>query len=465
MQNVYKEVSSLDQRCYKQFALSEDILMEHAASSMAHYIYANFELGSKILIACGPGNNGADGLALARQLQDDYIINAYVPFGLKSPMAMLQEKRAIALNVDIAESFYDDVCVIVDCLFGSGMNKPLDDIGVQIVNRLNGIECFKIACDIPTGINAQGMVSSICFDADVTITMGALKTQLYSDGVKDFVGQIVVANLGVARKNYEIPTNVYLLEESDMKLPFRTKKCSHKGEFGHLNVILGEKIGAGILCSEAAFAFGVGLVTTIGHKELSLPNHLMQAHQLSSNATAIAIGMGLGNHDNIEIRDILNSTLPKVIDADLLGDEKILSLLNKDNCVLTPHPKEFCALLKVCGLADISVKQCQEDRFKYIEQFTKKYPKVVLLLKGANTLIAHENKIYINAFGSAVLSQGGSGDVLSGLIGSLLAQGYSLLDATMSGSLAHGIASQNYTKNNYSMLPEDLIEQIKVLEN
>ncbi len=465
MQNVYKEVNSLDKRCYKQFGLSEDILMEHAATSMAQYIYQNFEPGSKILIACGAGNNGADGITLARQLKDDYLINMYIPFGVKSPMAILQYDRAKAVELELSESFFDDVDIVVDCLFGSGLNRALDDLSIDIIKILNNIDAFKLSCDIPSGINKQGVIESICFKADLTITMGALKTSLFSDSAKDFVGKIQVANLGISRSNYEIPSDIYFLERSDMKLPTRKKLCSHKGEFGHLNVIFGEKIGAGMLCADSAFSFGVGLVSAIGHKELELPYHIMQGHKISSNATAIAIGMGLGNHDESEIKDILNIDLPKIIDADLLSDEKIKEVLDQENCVLTPHPKEFCTLYEIAGLGKISVQECQENRFYYVEQFTKKYPNIVLLLKGANTLISYKNRIYINSFGTPVLSQGGSGDVLSGLIGSLLSQGYDCLDATISASLAHSLASMNYDKNNYSMLPQDLIEQIKVLKN
>jgi len=465
MQKVYKEVNSLDQRCYKQFGLSEDILMEHAANSMAQYIYKNFALGSKILIACGAGNNGADGIALARQLKDDYTINMYIPFGVKSPMAQLQYDRAKAVELELSESFFDDVDIVVDCLFGSGLNRALDELSEQIIKILNDIDAFKLSCDIPSGINKQGVIESICFKADLTITMGALKTSLFSDSAKDFVGKIQVANLGVSRSNYEIPSDIYLLEKSDMRLPTREKLCSHKGEFGHLNVIFGEKIGAGMLCANAAFAFGVGLVSVIGHKELNLEPHLMQGHKISLNATAIAIGMGLGNHDEYEIKDILKTDLPKIIDADLLRDEKIKDILSQENCVLTPHPKEFCSLYNIADLGSISVHELQENRFFYVEQFTKKYPNVVLLLKGANTLIAYQNKVYINSFGTPALSQGGSGDVLSGLIGSLIAQGYDCLDATISASLAHSLAASNYNKNNYSMLPQDLIELVKVLKN
>ena len=144
-------------------------------------------------------------------------------------------------------------------------------------------------------------------------------------------------------------------------------------------------------------------------------------------------------------------------------DKLICEILEQD-VVLTPHPKEFVSLLKLCDIADISVEELQNNRFLYVEKFCKKYPNIVLLLKGANVIISSNEKIYVNNFGSAVLSKGGSGDVLSGLIGSLLAQGYKSLDATMTASLAHSIAGQNYTKNNYSLIPSDLVEEIRKLK-
>jgi hydroxyethylthiazole kinase-like uncharacterized protein yjeF len=135
----------------------------------------------------------------------------------------------------------------------------------------------------------------------------------------------------------------------------------------------------------------------------------------------------------------------------------------EQNIVLTPHPKEFVSLLKLCDIADISVEELQNNRFLYVKEFCKKYPNVVLLLKGANVIISSNEKIYVNSFGNATLSKGGSGDVLSGLIGSLLAQGYNSLDAAINASLAHAMAARNYPKNNYSLTPSDLVEEIRKL--
>ena len=198
------------------------------------------------------------------------------------------------------------------------------------------------------------------------------------------------------------------------------------------------------------------------HENLDLPYHLMQTHFISENCTAIAIGMGLGKYETDEIKKILNKKVSKIIDADLFYDKLICEVLVQD-VVLTPHPKEFVSLLKLCDIADIRVEELQNNRFLYVEKFCKKYPNVVLLLKGANVIISSNDKLYVNSFGRAVLSKGGSGDVLSGLIGSLLAQGYKSLDATITASLAHAIASKNYSKNNYSLTPLDLIEEIKKL--
>lgn len=461
MQKLFYEVNSLDKKCYEKFYLSEDILMEHASLSMALFIENNFKEQSSILIVCGSGNNGADGIALARLLFGKYQLFLYMPYGVKSPMAQLQLQRAHSIGVQIIEQPL--ACdIIVDCIFGTGLNKSLDEFSIKLLQKLNAFKGYKIACDIPSGINKDGHIVPVCFKANTTITMGALKTALYADNVKDFVGKIEVATLGVHSALYEGQSNIFLLDSSDMEIPFRLKNSSHKGDFGHLSVIVGEKKGAGILACDAAFNFGCSLVTAITHENINLPYHIMQCHKLPENTTAIALGMGLGNYEKKEIQELLNSDVPKVIDADLCYDEIVLDAL-KEKTIITPHPKEFCALLKLCDIASISVEELQNNRFKYALMFSAKYPKVVLYLKGANSIIAHEFTLYVNKYGTSVLSKGGSGDVLTGLMASLLAQGYTPLNAAMSASLAHSLAASKYEGNNYSLTPQDLIRLIKTL--
>ena len=474
MQKVFEEVNSLDKKCYEQFFMSEDLLMEHAANAMANFIKQKFEKGSMVLIVCGIGNNGADGIALGRLLHKDYKITVYLPFGTNSNMGRMQLKRAGLVGVDIIEDkshklplhSYD---VVVDALFGSGLKRPLLDECIQIIQTLNKhTNSYKIACDIPSGIvNPSSLQVSnyeAIFKADTTITMGALKYQLFGDLVKDFVGDIIVADLGVSRELYEDSSSEYmLLDKDDLRLPFRTSDSAHKGNYGHLAVVVGQKVGAGTLCSEAGFVFGAGLVTAVSLDNLLFPYHIMNCDTIPSNTTAIAVGMGLGKVDTEFLNEVLKKDVPKVIDADLFYSEFILEILDQKNLVITPHPKEFCSLLKICEIADIDVPTLQNNRFKFIKKFSERYPHVVVLLKGANTLICKDDKIYINSFGTSVLSQGGSGDVLCGLIGSLLAQGFNPLDAAINGSLTMALAGRNYSKNNYSMKPQDLIEEVKKL--
>ncbi len=463
MKPLFYEVATLDRKCYDRYDLSEDLLMEHAAMALREAIP---EGTRSILIVSGPGNNGADGIALARMCEGYYDeVTLCLPYGAKSAMAKLQLQRAEKVCVNIVDD-PDDADVIVDALFGSGLSKPLKRRAQSIVETLNAFEGYKIACDIPTGIDAKGNVANVAFEADLTVTMGARKTALYNDVAKDFVGEIVCADLGVSPALYEEESDTWLLERSDLKLPLRHHKNCHKGNFGHLNVVAGKKAGAGIIAAEAAYAFGVGLVTVVENEPYTVPYELMSSTTLTDNVTAICIGMGLGNQfDNAYLsKFLLDHDLPVLIDADLFYHEILREVLaKKHNLVLTPHPKEFAALLATTGIADATVAQIQADRFGYAALFGRHYPDLVLVLKGANTLIAHQGKIYVQPFGSNVLSKGGSGDVLGGLIASLLAQEYTLLDAAISGSIAHALSARHFDKNNYALRPHDLIEGVKCL--
>jgi hydroxyethylthiazole kinase-like uncharacterized protein yjeF len=190
----------------------------------------------------------------------------------------------------------------------------------------------------------------------------------------------------------------------------------------------------------------------------------MQSHSLPENTTAIALGMGMGSEfGDDELSALLDNSLPLVLDADIFTHPLFLELLNRPNIVLTPHPKEFTQILRVCEIADIDTATLQNDRFTYAQKFCDTFPNTVLVLKGSNVLIGRNKDFFINPHGTVTLAKGGSGDVLSGLIAALLAQGYDPLKSALQGSLAHAIASQKFTKNNYAMTPLDLIESITTL--
>ena len=463
MQKVFQNCYAMDQRCYDEYGLTEDILMEHAAEGMAAYIRQHFSAGSSVMIVSGAGNNGADGIVLARLLYGSYDVKLLTPFGVKSAMAKLQLERTEKLGMFFCEKV-EDADIIVDALFGAGLNRKLDEKSQALVAEMNSCRGFRIACDIPSGIAEDGRLMPLAFRADLTITMGALKEALYLDEAKEYVGEIICVDLGVERSLYEFESDLFVLEKSDLKLPFRRSKAAHKGSFGHAAVLCGEKEGAAIMAGMAALRFGAGLATLVVHERVAAPPFLMTATVVPETATALAVGMGLGEFFESEFikKYILDSTLPLLLDADSFYSPALLSVLEqKDRAiVLTPHPKEFASLLALTMDRIVSVAEIQKRRFELVREFSARYPHSVLLLKGANMLIAHQERVWINPLGSSKLSKGGSGDLLSGLIVSLLAQGYEGADAVINASLALALAAERYDGANYSMLPTDLIEEL-----
>lgn len=466
MQKVFENCYALDTKCYEQYGLTEDILMEHAAAGMANHIRSHFAKDSSVLIVAGKGNNGADGIVLARQLHGDYDVKLCVPFGVKSEMAIIQLERATLLGIKVLDVL-SDADIVVDALFAAGLNKPLNESTVHVLHQLNAFKGYKIACDLPTGVGKYGLMP-MAFMADVTLTMGARKEALFLDENKDAVGQVFCIDLGVSALFYEGESHACLLEESDLKLPSRTRQNSHKGSFGHTAVFCGEKEGAGIISGMAAASFGAGLTTLVVHEKVSSPPYLMHSTVVPDNASALAIGMGLGCHFESEFlqKYVLKSHLPIVLDADSFYSKEILSVLEQKDreIVITPHPKEFVVLWKILTEEQLTVTEVQSKRFEIVRKFNAQYPHVTLLLKGANTLIMQEDRLYINPLGCSKLSKGGSGDVLSGLIVSLLAQGYTGIDAAIQASLALVIAANNYEGASYAMLATNIIDEIGKLE-
>ncbi len=437
--------------------------MEHAATAIATYVAQNCTLGSKVLVVAGSGNNGADGIAVARLLEGDFSVELMLPYGVGSKLTELQFKRATATRVEICSAVASEYSVVVDALFGSGLSRELDLDCVELIETLNSLDALKIACDVPTGVNRDGLILSSCFKADVTITMGALNRSLFSDMAKDMVGEIVVASLGVSRSKYEVESNWKLLDRSDLKLPYRDREDVHKGSFGHLGVVCSAAMsGAAIISAKSALKFGAGLVTLLSHEQIDKPYEIMCSYSLPPTLTAIAVGMGLGcEHSLLELGDMLSNTLPLLLDADMFEHPMLLELLKRKNVVITPHPKEFVKILKRSALAKIDTDQLQKNRFFYVQLFSQKYPNITLLLKGANVIIAQNDSYYINPHGTSVLAKGGSGDVLSGMIGALLAQGYSPLHSAIHGSLAHTQAALSYSANSFSLSPSNLIDALE----
>ncbi|WQT51913.1 NAD(P)H-hydrate dehydratase [Helicobacter pylori] len=464
MLSVYEKVDALDKRAIEELFLSEDILMENAAMALERAVLQNASLGAKVIILCGSGDNGGDGYALARRLIGRFRVLVFEMKLAKSPMCQLQKERTKKVGVTIKaweEKNEDLECdVLVDCVVGSAFKGELEPF--LDFESLSQKACFKIACDIPSGIDSKGRVDKGAFKADTTISMGAIKSCLLSDRAKDYVGELKVGHLGVFNQIYEIPTDTFLLEKSDLKLPLRDRKNAHKGDYGHVHVLLGKHSGAGLLSALSALSFGSGVVS-IQALECEItsnnkPLELVFCENFPNFLSAFALGMGLENIPK-DFKKWLELA-PCVLDAGVFYHKEVLQALEKE-VILTPHPKEFLSLLKSVGI-NISMLELLDNKLEIARDFSQKYPKVVLLLKGANTLIAHQGRTFINILGSVALAKAGSGDVLAGLILSLLSQNYTPLDAAINASLAHALAGLEF-KNNYALTPLDLIEKIKRL--
>lgn len=523
MKRLFEDTRLLDKAAREKLDLSDDVMMENAAAALQAHVK-----GGKVLIVCGSGDNGGDGYVLARRLED-CLVWSVMP--AKSPSCLRQKARAEKAGVPIFEGdvnafkreFSNKDCfhTLVDCVFGSGFHGEPSESVAQVIKLLNEFDAFKLACDVPSCLScADESQREDIFRADETVTMGALKKVLYAEYSKDYVGKVFCADLGVTSSVFEgladsiceagsgeskvtsayvdsqAAPSLMLLEECDFSSPKRKNACVHKGTYGHGAIVTGEKEGAGIIAGKACFAYGAGLVTLVRGDGTdrskdqsgfaSCPPELMSSTQLPGNITAVALGMGRGRGEVAEklaentLSQLAEKSVSCVLDADIFYARSLPGFLEescgKRELVLTPHPKEFLSLLRICGLFDESrlqepqaqnpVSQVVKKREKLSADFCKKYPGLVLLVKGASPLISvcKDGKIrhFVNPLGRNCLAKGGSGDVLSGLVCALLAQGYSALDAALQASLAHSLASQRITTD-YGMTPFMLIEAVRYL--
>lgn len=496
MEKIFDSVRELDKRAEDAFNLKNGVLMEHAACGMVERI-RNL-LSSRLLypqniqgrsrqnnaldlpsshiklpqaelplvqIVCGSGDNGGDGYALARILADFCLVRVVLVKEPKSPLCKLQQDRLSLLGIPITDMLQEHCDVLVDAVFGTGIRGSLDSEMSALIERMNAVQGYKIACDIPSGLNEFGIPSPVAFRADETCTMGALKTALYADAAKDYTGAIYVCNLGLPRRCYEGETGTFLLSVEDMKLPHRSVQNTHKMSYGHGLFFCGEKTGACMLAASAALHFGIGLVTVFGEPVPAAPFDFMYTLQLPENFSASMVGSGLGRNSDTQARALgfLSQELvrerPLILDADILHNPKLPTLLSLFKApILTPHPKEFQSLLANSGLAQVSVAEIQEHRFEYLRLFCGAFPQAVIVLKGAYPLIGCGNQVFVNPLGTNALAKAGAGDVLSGMITALAAQGYPSLEAAYTASLAHAEAAKLLYTSDYGLTASALAQ-------
>lgn len=470
------QIRQLDQLTIKNEPIASIDLMERAADAIYEKYLQTFSYKDPICIIAGPGNNGGDALALARMfLNTGLKVKVYlIHIGSLSEDCQTNKDRLLSTYSDnlivfnnefIAPSISDDT-IIIDGLFGSGLSRPLTGIFAEAVNWMNQSGCIIVSIDIPSGLEGENNddISKPIVKATHTFTLQFPKLAFLFAENDSFVGKWDIIDIGLLPEAIrETASDYHYLEENYIKsLLKKRSKYSHKGTYGHALIVAGSKgmAGASVLSGKAALRSGTGLVTVHGCAsnrtiiQTAMPEIIFQTDQFDDFISdvnvqeiyyAVAVGPGIGTRT--ETADMLRKLLgqlnkPCILDADALNiisiEKDLLQLIPK-NSLLTPHPKEFERLF---GKSNSSYEQMLKA------QQTARQFGIIIVLKGANTLIAMpDGNLYFNSTGNPGMATAGSGDVLTGILVGLLAQGYSPSETALIGTFLHGRAGDMALEN------------------
>ena len=480
-----REMKNWEKQAMEKYKIPSLLLMERAAMAVTEELLSGKYDLHRVLIACGTGNNGGDGLAVARMLKMkghrvDVCIAGALDRLTVDAKQQLEMYQAISGNF-VTDPAYEEYTVIVDALVGIGCNREITGIAAEVIETMNAVKAPILAIDVPSGISADtGKICGIAVNAETTVTFFAEKLGMMLYPGKEYCGEIIVADMGIPVEYVEECKTITYTDKDLEKLPKR-KENSHKGTYGKVLVIAGSPTisGAAYFAAAAAYYMGSGLVKIYTPQEnlfamqTLLPEALIEVYDRSRPALkqlkqcvdwadAIVIGPGLGtdrNADKILKYVISKSEVPIVIDADginLLAESKICLLDHTSPIVLTPHIQEMARL------SGVEKTEILKNPMSLAREFTEEYP-VTLVLKDARTVVAKENELlYVNTSGNSGMATGGSGDVLAGIIGSLIGQGMEVYEAAKLGVYLHGRAGDaaRAAKSAYSMTARDLLDGI-----
>lgn len=468
-------------------------LMERAAAACVEWITKKYHPHSsqKIIIVCGQGNNGGDGLAIARMLsKEKYNVKVFIiklkEHGSEDFEINLRKLKNTKIEILVdahptTENFFEDCTVIIDAIFGTGLTKPVDGIVAEVIHRMNCSGKKIISIDMPSGLFAEGH-NVHCNERNTvmaahTLTFQVPKLSLLLPDSGKFAGEFEILDIGLD-KNFiqSLNSKSFLLPEKHISLlPLARKKFEHKGNFGHTLIIAGSKgkAGAAILTAHACLRSGTGLVTVHVPDQLmpilqtALPEAMVStdkhaecitSHPDLSKYNSIAVGPGIGTADdtaNMLKLLIQNTQIPLVLDADALNilavNKTWLSFL-PPNSILTPHPGEFDRLF--------GKTSTHFERFELQKELSKKH-NIIIVLKGAHTCICFpDGTAFFNNTGNPGMATAGSGDVLTGIIAGLYAQTQSTHFSAYAGVFIHGkagdLAARKMGKN--GMIASDIIQ-------
>lgn len=469
-------------------------LMERAASKVYEWFMKRCKTKEvSVKIFCGIGNNGGDGLALARMLYATDIMPQVFVVRYSDRMSRDCEINFTRLKEETEVPMYDiyseedipavdDRDIVIDAIFGSGLNRAVDGFVAELIKYLNQSAAIKIAIDIPSGLFAHGVQqSSSILKVDYTLSFQFPKLAFMFPENDMYVGKWEVLDINLHRNFIDNVETLNFYTTEDMAMPILRKrpKFSHKGTYGHALLVAGSysKTGAALLAAEACLRTGVGLLTTHVPQDASLPMQVYLPEAMMDidksqycctemndmlPYTAIGVGPGIGRNEatvTLLKKIIQEATQPLVLDADalnIIADNPTWLSFLPDNTILTPHPKEFERLF---GSMSNSYERLEVQRQMSVTH------NIIIVQKGAHTAITFPNgTCFFNSTGNPGMATAGSGDVLTGMILSLLAQRYSPEEAALLGVYIHGkagdIAAAEIGEN--SMIARDIIKNIRL---
>ena len=479
------QANAIDAYASESLGLSGYELMGRAGASAWALLHKRWPKASRIVVVCGPGNNGGDGYMLAR-IAKAAGCDVQVLTPPEASAASKDGKRAADAwrEAGGVTRVFDGVLpaadLWVDALYGTGLSRPVAGAVQAMIERINATRLPVMALDVPSGLDAdRGSAGRVCMRADLTLSFIAGKRGLYTGQACDVTGEIELDTLGMPDSVYAAfkPAATLFRQEHLVSGLLPRHANSHKGEYGHVLCVGGESGmgGAVRLCAEAALRAGAGLASVATRSEgvaalvAARPEAMTHAIEdadalqvLIARATVLAVGPGLGQGDwgRALFEAAIASGKPLILDADGL---RLLATHPRalPQAILTPHPGEAARLL------GISNDQVQADRFAAVEALVEKF-QCVVVLKGAGTLVAGpgETTAVIDA-GNPGMATGGMGDVLTGVIAALHAQKLSLFDAAVFGALLHGAAGDAAARidGERGLLPSDLFSHLRRLAN
>ncbi len=480
------QTRELDRCAIQDHKIPGIVLMSRAASAVFDALLRAWPDPECIQVLCGTGNNGGDGFLIADLAQKRGIPVNVLQLGDPDKIggdALLARNQALANGVRIEpfEPIYLlQEGVIVDAMLGTGLGGEVRGVYREAIDSVNDSSAPVLAVDIPSGLCSDtGRVLGLAVRADLTVTFIGLKRGLFTLAAPDHTGAIEFNDLAVPPEVYsQVAGDTYRLELESLleRLPARPA-TAHKGLYGRVLVVGGDHgmAGAAALAAEAALRCGAGLVQVATRPEHvaaivartpeAMPVGVLSGQDLAAlvdNADVLVVGPGLGQSTWSEqlLQVAAASGKPMVLDADglnLLAEGRVIAKSKRDNWVLTPHPGEAARLLD-CVNAEV-----QEDRFDAVRRLQQTYGGVVVL-KGNGSLIADANQLLLSDYGNPGMASGGMGDVLSGVIGSLLAQHIPALEAAALGVCLHGAAGDSAAdEGQRGLLASDLIPHMRAM--